>query len=920
MIRRPTLHVLTIFFITLSWQVCGQTGTVTGTVSDARTKERLPFANVYINRTTLGTPSRDDGSFRINGIPHGQVEVVCSMVGYKTSSQSFDLKPGEVIEIEFVLQPVSSELQTVTVEGEKDKEWEKNLAAFKKVFLGRDDLAAQCVIANPNVLEFSKLKPAGMSAVASAPLEIINQGLGYKVTYELNHFQFTAQTYAIAGNIKFEQLLAPDSATTHRWTRSRKQVYVSSLPYLMKSMIEGRIRENGFEVYTETGYGELRRSDLFARAKAYLLPLTPASVITPMADSLFYQITLPYRLEVHDKRSNRGTTYRDVTSPVSWLEVSEPLFVTPHGIVQNPRAIQLVGYMTEFRIAHLLPEDYRPERAELIELLVTPPVLSKSLTENIYLHTDKDYYYQGDAVWLKGYMRYGDPRRADSLSRVVYVELIDSAKKVVLRQTYPIDQRSFNGKISIPNSMPGGNYFLRSYTQWMRNFGDDQAFIKPLQILDTYTRIENEGNANPPKTKYHVTIEPHLSKVKKRSEVALDIRVVDEFGNDLASDLSIGVVDYGLFLPVEDASLMSSVFRKDSIPPSFEYKFPVETGISIKGKFNAKKKLTEPVSVTAVLDKFVDINSFATDADGRFVVSGFQFADSSTIYLQVLDKNKKPYGTFSLTPLESPPIKALPPPLKLRRYATSSAVRIYSDPADDAIVLEEVTVTAKKTNKYQDMYGKGDTPLSGDDIRASNAIDLVNYLQRRAAGVRVYTYVDGMGMIRESIRLSGRSADPLLVIDGVAYSSSMGMDVARMIRQISVQEVDRIEILKFGAAAIYGSRGGDGVIVIYTKGQYSDATEGNNGFSTKDFIACPVKGYENFRPFTVPDYSKENTSDKEDTRTTLYWNPDLWLDGTGGITVKFPAGDVSSTYLVTVKGVTISGEPVSGTVFFSVTD
>ena len=55
------------------------------------------------------------------------------------------------------------------------------------------------------------------------------------------------------------------------------------------------------------------------------------------------------------------------------------------------------------------------------------------------------------------------------------------------------------------------------------------------------------------------------------------------------------------------------------------------------------------------------------------------------------------------------------------------------------------------------------------------------------------------------------NTDPLYLIDGIPVSD------VNAVLAIPVEDIDRIEILKGPSCAIYGSRGGNGVIAIYTK-------------------------------------------------------------------------------------------------------
>src|SRR5687768_14494163 len=55
--------------------------TIYGTVIDANTREPLPYANVFVNNTTMGTVTNEDGKYRLV-IPEGEYQIVFSFIGY----------------------------------------------------------------------------------------------------------------------------------------------------------------------------------------------------------------------------------------------------------------------------------------------------------------------------------------------------------------------------------------------------------------------------------------------------------------------------------------------------------------------------------------------------------------------------------------------------------------------------------------------------------------------------------------------------------------------------------------------------------------------------------------------------------------------------------------------------------------------
>lgn len=99
----------------------------------------------------------------------------------------------------------------------------------------------------------------------------------------------------------------------------------------------------------------------------------------------------------------------------------------------------------------------------------------------VYLHIDRPFYKPGDDIWFKAYLtdaEYAPNKR----SEVVYVELINPKGAVETKLTLLTSNGSGFGDFKIPNSAPGGIYKVKAYTNWMKNFGEDNCFEKKIQV------------------------------------------------------------------------------------------------------------------------------------------------------------------------------------------------------------------------------------------------------------------------------------------------------------------------------------------------------------------------------------------------------------------------------------------------------
>ena len=78
---------------------------LTGRVTDATTKQSLPFATVYLDATQIGTTTDEQGRFQLTGVRLGTVELVASYLGYATNRLTLRLENAQPQEIHLVLTP-----------------------------------------------------------------------------------------------------------------------------------------------------------------------------------------------------------------------------------------------------------------------------------------------------------------------------------------------------------------------------------------------------------------------------------------------------------------------------------------------------------------------------------------------------------------------------------------------------------------------------------------------------------------------------------------------------------------------------------------------------------------------------------------------------------------------------------------------
>ena len=132
-------------------------------------------------------------------------------------------------------------------------------------------------------------------------------------------------------------------------------------------------------------------------------------------------------------------------------------------------------------------------------------------------------------------------------------------------------------------------------------------------------------------------------------------------------------------------------------------------------------------------------------------------------------------------------------------------------------ILDEVVVSGYQTQQRRSLSGAIGT-VDTDEAFKTQVTNAAEALQGRVAGVQV-TSGGGPGAA-PVIRIRGYSTtndnSPLYVIDGIQTTDP------NVMRDINPRDIENISVLKDGAAAIYGARASNGVIVVTTKkGSYN---------------------------------------------------------------------------------------------------
>jgi TonB-linked SusC/RagA family outer membrane protein len=172
--------------------------------------------------------------------------------------------------------------------------------------------------------------------------------------------------------------------------------------------------------------------------------------------------------------------------------------------------------------------------------------------------------------------------------------------------------------------------------------------------------------------------------------------------------------------------------------------------------------------------------------------------------------------------------------------------------------LDEVVVTALGITREQKALGYAIQEVGGDELNQAMQTDAISALSGRVAGVQISSSTNLGGSSRILIRGANsitQGNQPLFIVDGIpmdnsnysgtgASSGGGGYDYGNLLNDLNPDEIQEISVLKGPAAAIYGSRASNGVIIVTTKralaGRETVSVEVNSNLGFEQVYTMPI--------------------------------------------------------------------------------
>lgn len=857
------------------FSVNAQTTVIVGKVVDAKSGQPIAQSHVFIPKTSIQTFTDSIGNFALSGVTPGRWTIVSAKEGHLPQETEINAKRsfrGESNRVSFALEQNPRQNTPSKNRGNSKKHFEKLIEQF-----AGPDPEKTIVLANPDAISFEVDKKANsLFAYAKDALIFKNSKTGYLITVWLNE------------SIDLNKPLDFDSMY---WT------YFSSQELDSNEKI--KIDANRLAVYKKT--------------PEYLL----RNLLTSSSDTVklsFGEFDGEFILEI----KSPFTLTSDSGNSVRFSFEGEKIALKENGVPVDNSALQVTKSIKTSPLA-LLPQNFNGEKLLALEQIQKN---ARVLEEKVYLHTDRDVYRIGDQVYFKAYVNYGNPIFSEESSKVLHVELLDTAGAKIEHQLFRIEGGTASGQLTLPYHLRSQNFFLKAYTLWSTNYGPENEFVKPIQVL--LPGFAPQGNSL---TEYSngVTLFTENVLPTPGDSVKLSFMVRDLEGKLVPANLSVSVLDDQEAIQLNGSPTNIGEFfskpRNRPYPEIENFTQPKEFGFNLVGKTIGEKARPIKSDLEILVNGIFEKTETQTDENGNFELKNLNFEGDYTLAIKAFAHSASKVEKVDLE-IKSSPHSVLnrnfdfPQP----RFTGNSSPRLDSLAAlpplrDGEILLDEVSVATAKYDPYGPMpYGKPQQVHLAKDLNLTGLTDQFV----RALAAKSGFFVSGSPPV-----LSSRGGLPLILVNGVPISTPSGatfsgptLPEANMsysesnpqysrLSDINVFNIERIEIIR-SMMSIYGADGQYGMINIIMKtGEDFQRDQRNNANSFREF---KLTGFSNTQIFEFMDEGA--------TSPIYHWEPTLTIpEGkTSGFT-EFVLPKNAEAFWVVVNGITLQGEPVSGKFF-----
>jgi len=532
--------------------------------------------------------------------------------------------------------------------------------------------------------------------------------------------------------------------------------------------------------------------------------------------------------------------------------------------------------------------------------------LAKQRPEKLIVFADRSLYAVNESIHFSAFLKSGADTYPETGSQILYVELVNSSGRALVKGKYLISENWSAGHISIPSTIVSGTYYLRFYTRWMRNFGAREFTYIPIRVVNPYSNDKTSTNPETGKPNLipflkgsqlvHISPAKHSYKAGALVELELSL---EEGSISYVQHACVSVVPAG---SIDTSAFVYQVDPKTEAPVQFQFMFlPERDGTAISGTVlnkNSRQAVPDiPVHFT-ILGENPAYYATRSDHKGGFLIHIPPRWGNQEMFVAPEQQTDHALEVRIENDFSSDPLPFHPESLRLQQDEKRLASRLSLQMQLQLAFMAKSEIDSAITTKPSEpipFYGLPEISIKTDEfIKLPNMEEVIENLVPK-------THV----MRRKGSPYFMISSDnpmislfhPLILIDHIPV-----FDMEAVLA-IPPSKIDHIEVIpevyvrggmKYGGILSFTSRQGDLAGIKLPVGSY-------------------FFDYTTLQPPLLPQLPRYSGPGRiPDIRNTLFWKDHMELKKDTADKISFRAASVPGEYLILFRGVSPDGTLVHG--------
>jgi len=337
------------------WNCLASSQVINGVVYDEDTKLPVSNVHVYLDGTSINAVTNHSGVFALNAKSIINTKLVLSHVSYETNIID---RPFNGLSDTLYIKEKIQELYEITVTADRFTRKQK-MKVFLEQFLGMSRAGRSCTITNEDDIQlFFNTQTNKLSALSDKPIEVVNDYLGYKISFILEDFwvQYVKESleddFLLSSFFSVVSSFSDIAPNNRRIKLRRDDVYEKSTNYFFKHFANNTLEDNKFKLFNKS------------------FPVNPQIFFTTQDTLSLKMINIIPREDINKRGEYNiymGRTLSGMFSVLFRKNVrsdiyfgTESFIVDRYGNIDQIDKLFFYGQMGNNRAGDMLPIDYDP--------------------------------------------------------------------------------------------------------------------------------------------------------------------------------------------------------------------------------------------------------------------------------------------------------------------------------------------------------------------------------------------------------------------------------------------------------------------------------------------------------------------------------------------------------------------------------